>query len=75
MNANTKLSRQGNSTGITLSREILDHLGWDRGQEVTVSVVGDHLEVRAADATYERAMDAARRCFGRYATTLRKLAE
>lgn len=75
MNASTKLTRQGNSTGLTLSREVLDQLGWDRGQEVSVAVVGDHLEVRAADPTYEKAMDAARRCFGRYATTLKKLAE
>jgi len=75
MNANAKLSKQGNSTGVTLSKEILEELGWSRGQEVTVSVIDDHLEIRAADPTYERAMEAARRCFGRYPLTLKKLAE
>lgn len=75
MNAKSKLTRQGNSTGLTLSREFLDRLGWDRGQEVAISVVGDHLEIRAADPTYEKAMEAAQHCFGRYATTLKKLAE
>lgn len=75
MNATAKLSKQGNSTGVTLSKDVLDAVGWQRGQEITVSVVGDHIELRASGSVHEKALASARRCFARYPTALKKLAE
>ncbi len=53
-----RLARQGNSTGVTLSREILDVLGWKRSDAVVVTVVDDHVEIRRADSPYQQAWKA-----------------
>ena len=70
-----RLARQSNSTGVTLSKETLDALGWKRGDAVAVIVVDDHLEIRRADSPYQMAMESVERCFARYPRTLKMLAE
>jgi putative addiction module antidote len=70
-----RLARQGNSTGVTLSKETLDALGWKRGDAVVVTVVDDRVEIRRAESPYQKAMESVERCFARYPRTLKMLAE
>ncbi len=70
-----RLARHGNSTGVTLSKETLDALGWKRGDAVLVTVVDDRIEIRRADSLYQRAMESVERCFARYPRALKMLAE
>lgn len=42
MRALQKLSRNGNSTTLTLRREMLTYLGWLTGQSVVVEVTEDN---------------------------------
>lgn len=59
--SNTKLGRIGNSTGLTLTREILEAAGLERGAEVRVEAEPGRIVVTPASAVRERAM----RLFGR----------
>jgi antitoxin component of MazEF toxin-antitoxin module len=59
--SNTKLGRIGNSTGLTLSREILEAAGLERGAEVHVQAEPGRIVVTPASGVRERAM----RLFGR----------
>lgn len=70
-----KLSKQGNSTGVTIPKEILDELGLERGDPVAISTDGKRIEIRPATDKRQRVMDAVDRCFTRYPRALKKLAE
>lgn len=45
-----KLTKIGNSSGLILSRDLLELLGVEEGGEVDVEVVGSTLVLTAADA-------------------------
>lgn len=66
----TKLTKIGNSTGLTLPRDVLAAAGLQRGDEVAVEVRDGRIEVAKADDTYNRAMDVGRRFAGRYHRTM-----
>lgn len=70
----TKISAIGNSAGIIVPKELLVELGLARGDTVGIEIEGGSLRVIRLDDAYNRAMDAGRECFDRYATTLAELA-
>lgn len=76
LTSTTRLTRQGNSTGVTLSRELLNAAGLERGDEVLV--VADQaagtITIRRADDVYARAMAAGRGFAQRYRRTMAALA-
>lgn len=71
----TRLTRQGNSTALTLSREILRDAGLDRGDRVVVTVDDGTVRITKADDRYTKTIEAARRFNERYKRTMRELAK
>lgn len=66
----TKLTKVGNSTGITLPRDVLAAADLQRGDEVAVEVRDGRIEISKAGDTYNRAMDIGRRFAARYHRTM-----
>ena len=62
----TRLTRVGNSTSVTLPRDVLTAAGLQRGDEVEVDVRDGRIEIAKTDDTYNRAMDVGRRFAARY---------
>lgn len=71
----TKLTRIGNSTGVTLSREVLANAGLARGDDVSVAVENGRVVIAKADTERANALAAGRRIMRRYDRTLRALAK
>lgn len=71
----TKLTRVGNSTGLTLSRDVLQNAGLSRGDDVSVAVENDRIIITKADTERAMALAAGRRIMQRYDRTLRALAK
>ncbi len=73
----SQLSKHGNSTGLTLTREVLQAAGLARGDEVVVSVsdVDGSITVRKADDDRQRAMEIGKRFMARYRHALAELAK
>lgn len=70
----TKLAKIGNSTGVTIPREVLQSVGLQRGDEVTLSVSDGKIAIAKADSGYNRAMKIGRAASRRYRTALAILA-
>jgi antitoxin component of MazEF toxin-antitoxin module len=72
-----RLTKQGNSTGLTLPRELLQAAGLERGD--SVALVADRatgtITIRKADDAYSRTLAAGRECAARYRRTLAALAK
>lgn len=62
----TRLSRQGNSTGLTLSREVLDAAGLARGATVRVEAAPGRVVITPAEGTDAEAMALFEASLGRY---------
>lgn len=75
MTVSVKLTRQGNSTGLRLPKDILEQAGLARGDEVFLEVADGRVTLIKADAPYNAAMDAYVECRGRYARTLDALSK
>jgi len=71
----TKLTRVGNSTGVTLTRDILQHAGLTRGDDVAVVAENDRIIITKADTDRSVALASGRRIMQRYDRTLRALAK
>ncbi len=71
----TRLTKVGNSTGITIPRDVLAEAQLDRGDEVTLSVRDGRIEIAKADDAYNRAMEAGRSFAGRYRRAMAVLAK
>ncbi len=71
----TRLTRIGNSTGLTLPREVLAEAHLDRGDEVSVEVRDGRIEIARADDGYNRAMAVGRAFAARYRRTMAILAK
>ncbi|MDX1574620.1 MAG: AbrB/MazE/SpoVT family DNA-binding domain-containing protein [Kiloniellales bacterium] len=71
-----RLTRQGNSTGVTLTKELLNAAGLERGDEVLVTAERGTgaITIRRADDVYTRAMAAGRAFARRYRRTMAALA-
>lgn len=71
----TRLTKVGNSTGLTIPREVLAEAHLDRGDAVMLSVRDGRIEIAKADDAYNRAMEAGRSFAGRYRRTMAALAK
>lgn len=71
----TRLTRIGNSTGLTLPREVMAEARLDRGDEVSVEVRGGRIEIAKVDDGYNRAMAIGRAFAVRYRRTMAVLAK
>ena len=71
----TKLTRVGNSTGLTLSREVLRAAGLERGDDVVVEADGDRVIIAKADSDRAAVREIGRRFMARYSRTLAALAK
>ena len=71
----TRLTKQGNSTGLTLAREILDAAHLDRGAEVVVEATDGRIVITPAASPHARAMAAYQRSLARYGRTYAILAQ
>lgn len=71
-----KITAIGNSAGIILPKDVLAHLGVEKGDTVTLVDDGPSgLRIIKSDDAYARAIDAGRECFDRYPQTLADLAK
>ncbi|MCR9128930.1 MAG: AbrB/MazE/SpoVT family DNA-binding domain-containing protein [Alphaproteobacteria bacterium] len=75
MTVSVKLTKQGNSTGLRLPKDILEQAGLARGDEVFLEVADGRVTLTKADAPYNAAMDAYAECRSRYARTLHALSK
>ncbi|ALJ34004.1 AbrB/MazE/SpoVT family DNA-binding domain-containing protein [Azospirillum brasilense] len=66
----TKLTKVGNSTGLTLPRDVLAAADLQRGDAVSVEVRDGRIEISKTDDSYNRAMDIGRRFSARYRRTM-----
>ncbi len=71
----TKLTKVGNSTGLTLPRDVLAAADLQRGDEVAVEVRDGRIEISKAGDTYNHAMDIGRRFSARYRRTMEILSK
>jgi putative addiction module antidote len=69
------VTKQGNSLGVVIPKEFLAQLGLAKGDEVTMRVSGQHIELSRADDNYNHAMDLGRATAARYRHALAKLAK
>ncbi len=69
-----KLRRTGNSVGLVLPKEALDHLGAGAGDPVLVSFVADGgLRITTADPEFEGKVQAAEELNRKYGNGIRAL--
>jgi len=66
----TKLTKIGNSTGVTLPREVLSAAGLRRGDEVAVEVRDNRVEISKSEDPHNRAMEIGRKFIRRYARAM-----
>jgi antitoxin component of MazEF toxin-antitoxin module len=71
----TRLGRQGNSTGVTLTREVLAAAGMERGAEVVIEATPGRIVVTPVGGDHERFMAAFERSLERYDETYAILAK
>jgi putative addiction module antidote len=75
MTVSVKLTKQGNSTGVRLPKDILEQAGLERGDEVTLEVTEGRVTLTKAAAPYNAAMDAYAECRARYPKALDDLSK
>lgn len=71
----TKLTRIGNSTGLTLSRDVLQAAGLSRGDDVVVEAHGEQVVITKTDSDRAEVQRIGEHFMTRYARTLDALAK
>ena len=71
----TKLRKIGNSTGVSLRRDILDQAGLRDGDQVAVSVQDGEVRIVKADNTFNKGVEISDDGIRRYGRTFAALAE
>ena len=67
-----EIAKQGNDLTVRLPREILDELGLEQGDLVTVSRKNGHIEIEPTDLDYNRAVELSRKFASRYRNEVAK---
>jgi putative addiction module antidote len=75
MATTVKITTVGNSAGIVLPKEVLNHLKVAKGDTITLSETPYGLYMTAYDETFMRKLEATERVMRNYKDALRKLAE
>jgi len=75
MNTTLKITKIGNSAGIILPKDILNHLQSELGDELTVSTTPRGIELTAPDDDFEQQMKIAREIMRKRKRALAELAK
>ena len=75
MATTVKITTVGNSVGVVLPKEVLNHLKVQKGDTLTLTETPYGFNLTAYDETFMRKMEATERVMRNYRDTLRKLAE
>lgn len=70
-----KLVKIGNSTGVILPKDLLDRMGVQQGDSLTIVPDGDGFVLKPHDPEFEKQMAAAREVMKRRKKALRELAK
>ena len=70
-----KVTQVGNSLGVVLPKDIVERLGIARGQQLTLSVTENGIELSPFDGEFEEQMRLAEEIMDEYRDTLRELAK
>lgn len=70
-----KVTQIGNSLGVVLPKEIVERLGIQRGQHLSVSESANGIELSPFDPEFAEEMRLAEEIMDRYRDTLRELAK
>ena len=70
-----KLRAVGNSTGLVLSKDVLNDMSLSQGDEVFLVKTDDGYKITPYDAQFEEQMKAAEKGMKRYRNALRELAK
>ena len=70
-----KLVKIGNSTGVILPKDLLDRMGVQQGDSLTIVPDGDSFVLKPHDPEFEKQMAAAREVMKRRKKALRELAK
>lgn len=70
-----KLVKIGNSTGVILPKELLDRIGVQQGDSLTIVPDGDGFLLKPHDPEFEKQMTVAREVMKRRKKALRELAK
>lgn len=70
-----KLTKRGNSLGITIPKEMLAAMNVGEGDELFVTKTPKGYEISPKDPDFEKKMVIARRCMKEYRDTLSELAK
>jgi putative addiction module antidote len=70
-----KVTQIGNSLGVVLPKDIVERLGISRGQQLSVSVTANGIELSPFDPDFAEQMRIAEEIMDEYRDTLRELAK
>ncbi len=71
----SRLTKQGNSTGLIVPAELLQEKGLHRGDEVVLSPTEDGFAVKRPAADMEEGLEALDRFVGQYDRAMKELAK
>ncbi len=71
----SKVQRIGDSLGVMLPEEVLEHLGVEEGAELALIKMQHACLLLRPGNKFQRTIQHAAECINRYANTLRKLAK
>lgn len=72
---NVTIRKIGNSEGIIIPKEFLSDLGLKAGDVLDISAQNGAIQIKPAEAAFERQLDHARKFMDKYKVALKKLAE
>jgi putative addiction module antidote len=75
MTIQLKLRKVGNSVGIVLTKEILNHLKVKEGDTLTLTEAQDGIRITTSDPEFDKTMKVFENLNARYRHTLRELAK
>jgi putative addiction module antidote len=70
-----KVTQVGSSLGIVLPREVLAHLGIEKGDQIELIETRLGYSIAQKGSAFQRQMTSAEKIMNRYRNTLQKLAE
>jgi len=70
-----RLTKVGNSTGVTIPRDVLTAVSLERGDTVTVTAHQGRIEIAKATDAHRTAIEEGRAFIQRYSRTMRDLAK
>lgn len=73
--ATLKITQIGNSLGVILPRAIVERLGLEKGESVSVVPTAQGIEITPFDPDFDKKLEAARKVTKRYRNALRELAK